>query len=713
MIKTFGAPEDVCGGRAGQPGQEIILALCRLDGLLARALTTARSLYGLEAADDPYRGLYVNQEEAARLLARSPGKPLFQEAMTEGEDLDWLPQDKAAPLSRLLGEFGLSQFEVEIVLIALAPELDLRYERLYAFLQDDVTRKRPTVDLALNLLCADREEKLARRAHFESSSPLLYHGILRLLPDPHQIEPPLLAHYLKLDDQMLRFLLGGGGLDARLHYFCELLTSDAPMLGWEDLALGLDRLPVRLARAWNTGQALRLHFQGPSGAGKRRAAEALAWKAEVPLLAADLARMPASLPDFEAALKVLGREAWRHNALLFLDHLEALQHPEPGPRYDALMGALAADPGVTILAGTRPWVPPRRHPLGVLNFSFATPGPALRHSLWGSHLEELGLRVAPGDLQVLAERFRLAPGQIAEAAMIFRQQREDDGGEDLDRLFAAARSQCGHDLARLTTKIEPRFTWEDIVLPSESLAQLRELCQWVAHRSRVLQDWGFEAKLSHGKGTNALFVGPSGTGKTMAAQVIARELGLDLYKIDLSGVVSKYIGETEKNLDRIFTAAENANAILFFDEADALFGKRSEVRDSHDRYANIEVSYLLQKMEEYEGVAILATNLRHHLDESFLRRLAFIINFPFPDATQRRRIWAGVWPGQTPLAESLDLDYLAQRLQVSGGNIKNIALAAAFLAAADGGRVTMDHVLQSSRGEYQKLGKVLGEELHQ
>ena len=203
-----------------------------------------------------------------------------------------------------------------------------------------------------------------------------------------------------------------------------------------------------------------------------------------------------------------------------------------------------------------------------------------------------------------------------------------------------------------------------------------------------------------------LFSGPPGTGKTMAAEVIANELQLELYKIDLSQVVSKYIGETEKNLNRIFTAAETANAILFFDEADALFGKRSEVRDAHDRYANIEIGYLLQKMEEYEGISILTTNLRQNLDEAFVRRLAFTVHFPSPDEASRRRIWAGIWPSEMPLSEEVDLDCLARQFKLSGGNIKNIALAAAFLAAEAGSPVTMSHVLQGTKREYQKMGKV-------
>ncbi|NJL22017.1 MAG: ATP-binding protein [Leptolyngbyaceae cyanobacterium SM1_3_5] len=277
-------------------------------------------------------------------------------------------------------------------------------------------------------------------------------------------------------------------------------------------------------------------------------------------------------------------------------------------------------------------------------------------------------------------------------------------------LFAAARTQSGQELGELATKVQPLYTWRDLVLPEDGIAQLQEICQRVAHRHQVLEEWGFDRKLSIGKGINALFAGASGTGKTMAAEVIANELGLDLYKIDLSGVVSKYIGETEKNLERIFRAAENANAILFFDEADALFGKRSEVRDSHDRYANLETSYLLQKMEQYEGIAILATNLRGNLDEAFVRRLAFTIQFPSPDADSRRQIWASILPASVPLAADVDLDFLAHQFNLSGGNIKNIALAAAYLAAVDRTSVTMHHLRQATRREYQKLGKLLSEQ---
>jgi SpoVK/Ycf46/Vps4 family AAA+-type ATPase len=276
-------------------------------------------------------------------------------------------------------------------------------------------------------------------------------------------------------------------------------------------------------------------------------------------------------------------------------------------------------------------------------------------------------------------------------------------------LTAACRLHSNRKLATLAHKITPHYVWEDLVLPAERLQQLRELCNSVKYRAMVYDEWGFARKLSLGKGVNALFAGPSGTGKTMAAEVLASELGLDLYKIDLSTVVSKYIGETEKNLSRIFAEATTSNAILFFDEADALFGKRSEVKDAHDRYANIEIGYLLQRMEEYDGVVILATNLHKNMDDAFVRRMHFTIEFPFPSVQDRLRIWQRIWPEQMPRSPDLPLELMARRFEIAGGNIRNIALAAAFLAASDGGVVNLEHLLHATRREYQKMGKVITE----
>jgi SpoVK/Ycf46/Vps4 family AAA+-type ATPase len=333
------------------------------------------------------------------------------------------------------------------------------------------------------------------------------------------------------------------------------------------------------------------------------------------------------------------------------------------------------------------------------------PGVLESELAWRRALQAAGPAAAQW-AQALARKFRLTARQIADAAYSARNEcAMADGELRLEDLAAACRRLSSQTLADLAVKISPAYGWEQLVLPADRLERLRELCSQLQHRHRVFDEWGFGAHLSHGKGLSALFTGPPGTGKTMAAEVIARELGLDLYKVDLSAVVSKYIGETEKNLAKIFKEADSSNAILFFDEADALFGKRTEVADAHDRYANIETSYLLQKMEEYEGVVILASNLRENMDEAFVRRLRFIVDFPFPDESSRLRIWRTHFPPQAPLADDLDYGLLARQLQVAGGNIKNIVLNAAFLASADGGAIAMSHLLHSARREFEKIGK--------
>jgi DNA polymerase III delta prime subunit len=389
------------------------------------------------------------------------------------------------------------------------------------------------------------------------------------------------------------------------------------------------------------------------------------------------------------------------------------------------MEAVAGHSGIVILAGTEAWPADGRTPADLVNVAFPVPEFASRRAYWQSSLAAQGVALDARELDTLAGRFRLTPGQIEGAVcsarnrVRWRAAASPDAGTastgsppasiTLVDVFAGARAQGGHELAKLTRKIEAKQTWDDIVLPPDQSSQLREVCEQARYRHMVYGDWGFDRKLSLGKGLNVLFAGPPGTGKTMAAEVIAGELQLDLYKIDLSQVVSKYIGETEKNLDGIFTAAESANAILFFDEADALFGKRSEVKDAHDRYANVEIGYLLQKMEEYEGVAILATNLRQNLDEAFVRRMHCVVDFPFPDEAHRRRIWEVTFPRQAPLGTDIDYGALAREVKLAGGNIKNIALAAAFYAAADGHVINLAHIAHAARREHQKLGRTFDE----
>ena len=700
---------------------DLLPALSHLDLMLKQALVSAPDAFGVTAANAPYRGLYVTNREAEKLLERRPGLSPFNINATENLPADIGFSPAGSRLLWLKHAFYLSDFDLWLILIALAPELDLRYETLYAYLQDNVTRRRPTVELALNLLCGSGDVKNSRRVHFAAEGPLLRHKILYLLTDPHQLEPPLLAHYLKLDEQIIDLLLGHEMLDRRLASFCELTAPSAEAGGGHEMS---ERLSVLLAQKHQVHQPFRLYLHGPPGIDKRHLAEALMSQTGKALLLVDLDRALIAEEKFEHLITLAFREAWFKEAGLYFSGLDTLRKETWTTQYQSLLRAMAAHEGLVIMAGEADWNYSDHNPAGVVSLNLTLPDFQLRRVCWLTTLEAKNVRLDDLELDTLADRFRLTPGQIKEAVssaqvsatLRFLAQAPEPARAQTETqltladLFSAARAQSNQDLATMARKIEPAYTWNEIVLPADTLTQLHEICQRVTYRQRVLNGWCFASKLSLGKGISALFAGPSGTGKTMASEVIAHELGLDLYKIDLSGVVSKWIGETEKNLKSIFTAAERGNAILFFDEADALFGKRSEVRDAHDRYANIEVSYLLQLMEEYEGISILATNLSQNLDDSFVRRLAFVVHFPFPDEEHRRRIWTSVWPAETPLAPDLNFNALAQQFKLSGGSIKNIALGASYLAAADGGVVTMSHLSHATRREYQKLGKNLSAE---
>jgi SpoVK/Ycf46/Vps4 family AAA+-type ATPase len=678
---------------------------------------------------DQFRGLVLFETEIYPLLNSNDGNPAnapdvgpdgseYQKLTATLKSLEteirqrreaMVEEGNYLPLAHLAQIFQLSRFEQDCLVICLAPELNRKYEKLYAYLQDDVTRKKPSIDLVMSLLLHTTQEKWAARAAFEPGASLFKYRLLRM-HEGFDGTRPLISRFLAFDDRMVSYFLGGVEVDARIEAAIKCFAPQAPA---PTLPPGQDSIRKAVHSHIHDGnrQNFVICCHGPYGSGKKTFARNLASDLGAPLIVADVSKMLDGL--FEETIWLLGREVLLQSAVLGLENFDALlaEDANAKSRLEALLEMSRACSWLIFLCSNRP-ANLHRHlqQARTVDLQLPIPDAAARKEIWRSLVSESGSS-ARLDFAPLASKFRFTKGQIQDALGVAQNlallRPPHDGDITMKDLEAGCRSESNQKLGTLARKVTPIRSWDDIVLPENLLQQLREICQRVVHRSRVLSDWGFGRKLSLGKGINALFAGPSGTGKTMATEILANELGIDLYKIDLSGIVSKYIGETEKNLDRVFEAAEDANAILFFDEADSLFGKRSEVRDSHDRYANIEISYLLQKMEEYEGLAILATNLKANLDESFTRRLAFTVHFPFPDHASRSLIWEKIWPTEISLDPEVNLDSMARQFKLSGGNIKNVALAAAFLAAEDDSSVTVSHLLHAVAREYQKLGKPL------
>lgn len=628
-----------------------------------------------------------------------------------------LEQGVLLPLVQLAYTFGLSPFEIQAIVICLAPELQRKYDRLYAYLQDDITRKKPSIDLVLTLLCPTLTDRWQAHSYFSASAPLFQSDILQTIDDPQSPSGSSdLAQFLRLDKRIVNYLLGSNQIDEKS---IDLATVQIPGLGLEQVLVETatrNHLTRMLQRYFlsqtDERRKVVMYFSGPQGVGKHELALGACQRLNCPLLYLDLELLLGREAEVETLLRLAFREGLLLQAALYLDHLDALLGNEPKAKVllKMLSKMMAQYGWLMFLAGEKPWYPGSLFEEMVFQaIALPLPEVPLREAAWKQALESSCPNAGDSWARQLANQFRLTPGQIrATAALAEGQCDVIDGhpGIDLTDLYAACRRQSQHKLGELAVKIEPHYGWEDLILPEDKLTQLQEICSQARHRYRVFGEWGFGRKLSHGKGLSALFSGPPGTGKTMAAEVIARDLQVDLYKVDLSGVVSKYIGETEKNLSRIFQSAETSNAILFFDEADALFGKRTEVSDAHDRYANIETSYLLQKMEEYDGIVILATNLRENMDEAFTRRLRFIVEFPFPDEASRQLIWKTHFPPEAPLSETIDYELLARKIQIAGGNIKNIVLNAAFYAAEEGEEIKMEHILRGAKREFEKIGKL-------
>lgn len=649
--------------------------------------------------DDPYRGQYLTPEGAERILrAPSAFAPAAEPAADDRAEP--VPQPPpGARIARLARTFGLTPLDVELLLVAMAPDIDSRFEPLYGYLNDDLTRRRPTVQLALEL--CGQPVAGAGRFRFAPSAPLVAGGLL----DVVDTERPLLTRALRVPDRVTAHLLGDDEIDGGLH---GLVSVGGPRPAADTACSD------RVAAAAGTGSGL-VHLLDKGGDPGRLAIDALtatgrrALVVDVPALVAD--------PAPGRVIRAVATEARLSGGGIVLGPLEALEPERPG-RTRLLRDLCAAVAGTAplITYGTKGWDPlwAGESPVPV---AVPPPPPESRTERWRWALADAGrsLGAEAGTYELPEEEldeamasYRLDAEQIRKAAAVATRTAVLEGRPlRAHDLRAAVRSQNGAGLERLARRIEPAVGWDDLVLPPPTRRQLGELALRARHREQVLGRWRMRPGGGRGRGVIALFAGESGTGKTMSAEVVAAELGMELYVVDLSTVVDKYIGETEKNLERIFAEASEVNGILLFDEADAIFGKRSQVKDAHDRHANVESAYLLQRMESFDGIAVLTTNLRANLDEAFTRRLDVVAEFPMPDVTQRLALWDRCLGPEMPRDAGLDLDFCARRFELAGGSIRACAVTAAYLAAETGRPLGMEQIVTAVLQEYRKLGRLL------
>ncbi|HTS36388.1 MAG TPA: ATP-binding protein [Candidatus Solibacter sp.] len=708
--------------------EHILAEMKRLDLLLRRAVVIARQSRSADPPDE-FPGLVISEGNIDRMVgtvdflgdvwkmddsvAKSAGA-IDQELSGRQEEIRGRMEasaqaGKKLALPHLATCCGLSPAEVDILLIALAPELDPRYETLYAYLQNDVTRKNACMNLTLDLICRGEEEKIKARQLFSPDAPLLHFHLIELHEESYDRHPTELRRFLRMDETVTRFLLERQprqSPSARLivaeKTISDVETSSASQHELQNLAAALDQNGTELAI---------VQLWGGDEAPLKEAAEAIAHSLGKDMLCAELSGLEAD----PVKLRTLTRDAALWDNLLVIERGQLKsQETERSKSNQAeemlLKGIVEGNQPVVFLSPDEQFVTPAGA-THLWRIHVQPPDYETRREEWQAALPN----VPDMDADRLADLFSFGKKRIqqsAELAMALARLRDPANPQlMMTDVLAAVRDLNSPNIQRFAVPIEPSYEWKDLVLPAEQMKQLHGLAARVKFRSVVHNQWDFGRKMSRGRGLAAIFSGPPGTGKTCTAEVLARELSLRLFQIDLAAVVSKYIGETEQHLSMIFREAELSQSLLFFDEADALFGKRVEVNDARDHYANMQTNYLLQRIEQYQGLVILATNFLENIDEAFLRRLHCMVRFPFPDERAREQIWKLQFPEKAPRADNIDFAFLAGRFNLAGANIRNVVLEAAFLAAQEKGDkrvISMDHIIEALHNEYHnKLGKLI------
>lgn len=580
---------------------------------------------------------------------------------------------------------GLSAFERRLLLLVAAPALDGAFARAFAELHDDHRATSASLHLALTLFAATAAERVLAADCLTPGRAL---RALRLIEIVEESTDPILIRSLRVDERVVDYLRGLNRLDERLRPLVTAIPSGLSSVALDGIAARVSAVVADDRERWTT-----VNLLGSVAAGARDVAALATAPLGITVYQLDLPRLSAlSAPDRQVMLSLLGREAVLGAAAILVDTADVSRGSPPAAVVDEVVATVGA---LLFLVSPERW--PGEHAARV--FRVSQPTRAEQKALW-IHALSRHPHSVNGEIDSIIQQFDFGPPVIAAAVA----RAQESGPITGPALWEICRTHCGTSLDQLASRITPCYGWNDLVVSDDVRAQLEEVASQVEQRGRVYETWGFGAKLGRGRGISALFAGPSGAGKTMAAEILASHLSLDLYRIDLAGMISKYLGDTEKNCRRVFDAAERSGAILFFDEADALFGSRTEdVKDSHDRYANFLTNDLLQRMEQYAGLAILATNRKGSVDSAFLRRLRFVIDFPFPSVADRQRIWRGVFPDGAEL-DGVEYAFLAG-LQLTGGNIRSVAVNAAFLAAGEGRPIGMRHVTHAAAREYTKLSR--------
>jgi hypothetical protein len=648
---------------------------------------------------DYQQGVQGNQRDLMQAIARIRNGLQHLIDGRKPELLSWIVPPTLEQLSDI---FGLSPFEQDVLLLCAGMELDGNWETLCIQAQGNAQRNYPTLSLAL---------AASPQPNWQALTPTAALRRWRLI----QIGAgnALTTSPIRIDERILHYLVGVSHLDERLLGMVEAVKIT------EDLVPSHQQIVEQVMATWlqtSEGQFPVVQLCGEDVGSKRAIASMACQQMGSSLYVLSAQALPTDSAQLNLIQILCDREWLLSQTILLLD-CEEVEATEPESAIARFIESLHAPLIITSRERRRQ----RQRPM--ISFDVGHPTTDEQRVIWANTLGEMASSLN-GQVETIVSHFNLSAAAIRSSGWKMRAVCEQGSGgvgeqgsrgageqgsrgEDLihNPLWDICRTQARPRLDELAQRIDSVSSWDDLILPEKECSILRDIAAHVRQRTKVYETWGFAGKSKRGLGISALFAGASGTGKTMAAEVLANELRLDVYRIDLSSVVSKYIGETEKNLRRLFDAAEGGGVILLFDEADALFGKRSEVKDSHDRHANIEVSYLLQRMESYRGLAILTTNLKGSLDQAFLRRIRFVVQFAFPDASQREEIWRRIFPAQTP-KQGLDFKKLA-KLNVAGGNIRNIALNAAFLAADGGESVEMKYILQAAKNEYVKMERPL------